>query len=197
MLRRALLLALAPALILTFGCGKDENNPVKPGVTTTLISNLSTNDSSSISLDSGRVAAVGFTMPDSAYKLAVTRLKLRIGAGASDSIVVRLFGNTNGNPGVQILTFTGPILPVETGQPSVTTFTPQVSYTLAADSTYWLVVYNAGSGSVRWTTGPTPTGVAHFAGARADSLTAPSPPMTSVNTIGQFDVIGTRTTVTP
>jgi hypothetical protein len=195
MFRRALLLMLVPALVIFAGCSDDDDHDFKPIVTTTLISNLSGAENAEISLDSGRVAAVGFTMPDTSYKLTTARLKLRMGAGESDSIVVRLFRNAGGNPSTPILTFHQPFLPVENNQPQVTTFTPQAIYTLQADSTYWIVVYNAGSGSVGWTTGSpslTPTGIATFAGARVDSLTAPSPPTSNTNAIGQFSVIGTR-----
>lgn len=195
MLRRALLILLVPAIVVFAGCDDDEDNPVKPVTTTTLISNLAGAENSDISLDSGRVAAVGFTMPDSSYRLTVLRLKLRMGAGESDSIVVRLFRNSGGNPGSPIFTFNGPILPVENNQPNVTTFTPPSLYTLQADSTYWIVAYNAGSGSVGWTTGSpslTPTGLATFAGARVDSIQAPTPPTSDTNAIGQFSVLGTR-----
>lgn len=196
MFRRALILMLVPALAFFAGCSDDDDDDFKPVVTTTLISNLSGAENSDISLDSGRVAAVGFTMPDdSSYILTTTRLKLRMGAGESDSIVVRLFRNSGGNPSSPILTFNQPLFPQENNQPTVTTFTPPTAYTLAADSTYWIVVYNAGSGSVGWTTGSpslTPTGLATFAGARVDSLNAPAPPTTDVNAIGQFSVQGTR-----
>lgn len=195
MFRRALLLMLVPALVILAGCSDDDHHDFKPVVTTTLISNLSGAENAEISLDSGRVAAVGFTMPDTSYKLTTARLKLRMGAGESDSIVVRLFRNSGGNPSTPILTFNQPLFPVENNQPSVTTFTPQTLYTLQADSTYWIVAYNAGSGSVGWTTGSpslTPTGIATFAGARLDSLIAPTPPTSTTNAIGQFSVIGTR-----
>lgn len=195
MLRRALLLALAPALVLFAGCSDDDHHDFKPVVTTTLISNLSGAENAEISLDSGRVAAVGFTMPDTSYTLTASRLKLRVGVGESDSVVVRLFRNSGGNPGAPILTFNRPLLFPENNTPTVSTFTPQTLYTLQADSTYWIVVYNAGSGSVGWTTGSpslTPTGLATFAGARLDSLIAPAPPTSNTNAIGQFSVIGTR-----
>ena len=195
MFRRALILALMPALMLFAGCGDDDDDGFNPVVTTTLISNLAGAENSDISLDSGRVAAVGFTMPDTSYVLTTTRLKLTMGPGESDSIIVRLFRNSGGNPSTPILTFNDPLFPQENNQPTVTTFTPQSAFTLAADSTYWIVVYNLGSGSVGWTTGSpslTPTGLATFAGARVDSLNAPAPPTTEVNAIGQFSVQGTR-----
>ncbi|HYJ34332.1 MAG TPA: choice-of-anchor R domain-containing protein [Candidatus Binatia bacterium] len=195
MFRRALLLALVPALVIFAGCSDDDHHDFKPIVTTTLISNLSGAENAEISLDSGRVAAVGFTMPDTSYALTAARLKLRVGAGESDSIVVRLFRNSGGNPSSPILTFNKPLLLPENNTPTVSTFTTPVLYTLQADSTYWIVVYNAGSGSVGWTTGSpslTPTGLATFAGARLDSLIAPAPPTSNTNAIGQFSVIGTR-----
>lgn len=186
---------LVPALAIFAGCSDDDDDVFKPVVTTTLISNLSGAENSEISLDSGRVAAVGFTMPDTSYKVVSTRLKLRMGAGESDSVVVRLFTNSGGNPGSPVFTFNQPIFPQETNQPEVTTFTPPTVYTLQPDSTYWIVAYNSGSGSVGWLTGSpslTPTGIATFAGARVTDLNAPAPPTTDVNAIGQFSVIGTR-----
>lgn len=191
MLRRALFLALVPALAILAGCGEDHHD-FRPIDTTTLISNLSGAETGEILLDSSRVAAVGFTMPDSSYKLTATRLKLRVGSGESDSIVVRLFRNAGGNPGTPILTFVRPVLLPENDQPTVSAFVPSTLYTLQADSTYWVVVYNAGSGSVGWTTDATPTGPATFAGARVDDLIAPTPPTTSSGSIGQFSVIGSR-----
>jgi len=196
MLRRALLLALVPALVIFAGCSDDDHHDFRPVVTTTLISNLTGAENAAVSLDSGRVAAVGFTMPDSSYTLTAARLKLEVGAGESDSIVVRLFRNSGGNPsGPAIFTFLRPVFIPENNQPTVSTFFPPTAYTLQADSTYWIVVYNQGSGSVGWTTGSpslTPTGIATFAGARIDTTAAPNPPTTSTNAIGQFSVIGTR-----
>jgi hypothetical protein len=193
MFRRALLLALVPALAFLAGCSDDDDNPFQPVVTTTILSNVNASENTSISLDSGRVAAVGFTMPDSAYTLSYVRLKLVLDPGEADSVVVRLFTNAGGNPGSQILVFNDPVLPRETGDPELTTFVPASLYTLRADSTYWLVVHNENATAVQWTVGTptvTPTGVATFVAAKVDALIAPLPPTTTVSIVPQLTVVG-------
>jgi hypothetical protein len=196
MFRRLLLLVLMPAVLIVAGCGDDDDNPLGPGPTTrTLISNLSGAENASIPLDSGRVAAVGFTMPDTSYLLNFIRLKLEMDPGEADSVTVRLYNNVAGSPGTLILTFNDPLVPVQSGDPEVTVFSPPVIYTLAADSTYWLVVHNAGSGSVGWTTGSPsliPTGDATHFGAKIDTGVLPGVPTTDTATIGQYAVTGTR-----
>lgn len=193
MLRRALLLALLPAVAIFAGCSDHhDDHGFRPIVTTTLISNLSSTESTAISVDSGRVAAVGFRMPDSSYSLTSARLKLQVGSNASDSIVVRLFRDSLGNPGTPIFTFLRPVFIPENNQPATSTFFPPTLYTLRADSTYWIVVYNRGGGFVGWTTDGTPTGIATFVGSRVDNTGAPNPPTTPSGAIGQFSVIGTR-----
>lgn len=196
MLRKLVALVLLPTIVLVAGCSDDDDdNPLLPGVTSVLISNLNGAENASIPLDSGRAAAVGFTMPDTSYLLNFVRLKLELDSLDGDSIVVRLYRNAGGAIGAPILTFNNPLIPDESGEPVVTTFLPPSLYTLAADSTYWIVVHNAGTGTVDWTTGIpslTPTGLATHYGAKIDEGVAPGVPTTNSATIGQYSVTGTR-----
>ncbi len=198
MFRRAFLLALVPALAFLAGCSGDDQPPFKPAVTVTVIGNVNGNENTFIPLDNGRVAAVGWTMPHGAnYHVSYVRLKLDMDSGEGDSVLVRLFRDSGGNPSTQVLAFNAPVLPPETGTPALTTFTPTTFFTMQGDSTYWLVVYNQGSGSVEWTIG-TPTVTpssglgATFVAAKVDAGIAPAPPTTPVAEVPQFSIVGVQ-----
>jgi hypothetical protein len=196
MFRRALLIALVPALTFLAGCSNNDEPTYKPPTTITVIGNVNQSENSFYALDNARTAAVGWTMPhDSPYLVSYVRLKLDLDVGEGDSVVVRLFRDSGGNPSTQVLAFNPPVLPPETGTPALTTFTPTTFFTMQGDSTYWLVVYNQGSGSVEWTVGtqgPTMEGVATFVVAKVDAGIAPAPPTTPVQTVPQFSVVGVR-----
>jgi hypothetical protein len=196
MFRRAFLIALVPALTFLAGCSNDDEPTFKPPTTITVIGNVNSAENSSIALDNGRVGALGWIMPhNSRYLVSYVRLKLAMDVGEGDSIVVALFRDSGGYPSTQVLSFNPPVLPPETGRPALTTFTPTTFYTMQGDSTYWLVAYNQGSGSVDWTVGtPTvqPSGIATFFGAKVDVGIAPAPPTTPVSTYPQFSLVGVQ-----
>jgi hypothetical protein len=196
MFRRAFLLALVPALASLTGCSSDDSPPFKPPTTITVIGNVNASENTFIALDNDRAGAVGWTMPHGeSYLMSYVRLKLDMDVGEGDSVVVRLFSDSGGNPSAQVLAFNAPVLPPETGTPALTTFTPTTFFTMQGDSTYWLVVYNAGSGSVEWTVGtqtPAPSGIATFVVAKVDAGIAPAPPTTPVLTTPQFSIVGVR-----
>jgi len=199
MLRRAFLIALVPALTFLAGCSKDDEPTFKPPTSITVIGNVNTTSTPNtfIALDNDRVGALGWTMQHGArYLVSYVRLKLAMDVGEGDSIVVALFRDSGGYPSTQVLAFNPPVLPPETGTPALTTFTPTTFYTMQGDSTYWLVVYNQGSGSVEWTVGTpiaTPSSpVATFIGAKVDGGIAPAPPTTPVTTYPQFSLVGVQ-----
>jgi len=196
MFRRAFLLALVPALGFLSGCSGNDEPSFKPPTTIAVIGNVNPSENTFIALDNGRTGAVGWTMPHGeSYLVSYVRLKLDMDVGEGDSVVVRLFSDSGGNPSAQVLAFNPPVLPPETGTPALTTFTPATFFTMQGDSTYWLVVYNQGSGSVEWTVGtqtPAPSGVATFVVAKVDAGIAPAPPTTPVATIPQFSIVGVR-----
>jgi hypothetical protein len=198
MVRRAPLIGLIAALTFLAGCSNNDQPATKPPNTITVIENVNTTSTPNtfIALDNDRIAALGWTMPhNSPYLVSYVRLKLALDAGEGDSIVVALFRDSGGFPATPVLAFNPPVLPPETGTPALTTFTPTTFYTMKGDSTYWLVVYNAGSGSAEWTVGTPivqPSGIATFLGAKADAGIAPAPPTTPVTTYPQFSLVGVQ-----
>jgi hypothetical protein len=152
-----------------------------------------TNADISFSNDQGRSVAVGFTTPSQAYTLNSVALKLRTFQEGANGLVVRLFdNNAQNNPGTALLTFINPAIESNSGAKDFT-FTPP-GFTLAANTTYWIVAYYTGAGAPGWVSGnpsTTPTGIATHFGAKFDLFVLPNPPTTSTDQIGEYAVMGT------
>lgn len=198
---RCLILLLVSVLIL-LGCSEEDSGPSGPGDPgpdpsgpTVLISNLDGMENSNISLDLAqrRSVAVGFTTPNQAYRLDSVILKLMSFQEDAAGLAVRLFdNNSRNNPGTELLTFITPTVPAQTG-PQEFTITPP-GFTLQANRTYWIVVHNKHSSYLAWTNGnpsTIPTGIATHFGAKLNLWMSPDPPVSNVESIGAYAVVGT------
>ena len=67
---------------------------------------------------------------------------------ASPNLFVRLYSNSSGTPGTQLTSFTNPASITTTLANN--TFTLATPYTLAANTTYWLVSGTTGGGGYDW-----------------------------------------------
>lgn len=195
----------SPAATLVAGCaasliacsddGGSRTQP-DPDPFVVLISNLEGMENSDISLNAaqGRSAAVGFTMPAQPHTLDTLNLKFRtLEAPEPESLVVRLFdNNAEDNPGTALLSFITPTIPANAPS-EVFPFMPEESFTLEANTTYWVVAYFTGTGSPGWTSGNpslVPTGVADHFGAKFNPNVLPDPPTTDSDFWGQYAIVG-------
>lgn len=195
-----LMLVVLGAGLLT-GCGDD--SPVSPASARVLISNLQGDSLSSVALDSSQlnVAAVGFTMPATSYRLSSVSLKLSSFAPLTD-LAVQLCTDSLGYPGHALQTLANPST---TGPFSVDvlTFTPHGRLDLDAGASYWIVAYFHGArvtipivGTVwpHWVHGDSvtvPAGLATHLGSKFDHR-MPQPPIADASWICQYAVYGSR-----
>jgi hypothetical protein len=142
-----------------------------------IISNLPGNDGTgSLDVSSSRIKAMGFTMP-SGVPYALDAVHLRLGLfGLDVDPVLQIFDNDlTGNPGAALTTLANPAF-TATGIDTYI-FTPQGSFMLESDTTYWLVLNDLGASRLDWMAndpGIEPTGIAtHFGAKWPISGTAP------------------------
>jgi hypothetical protein len=169
-----------------------------------ILSNLPGNDRSTTFINGPRGGfdgvipfgskAAGFTMTTSSDFL-LDEVQLRLLFVSANSVPVVALYNTNalGNPGTPLITLTNPpVLPV--GAITTFSFLPPAPFTLAAGSTYWIVVSNAATvpDSFLWeANAPSirPTGLATSAGYRFNN--GPPPPVSASSTFNSFAVLAT------
>lgn len=172
----------AAALVLAFGVGHANAQDV-------LISNLPGNDATqSASLGDGRIKGMGFTMPSQSSSLVDVTLRMNI-TGLDVDPLVRIFDDVGGVPSNELLTLENPSI-TETGIHNLT-FLPPSSFTLAADTTYWLVVYSEGADRPHWmgsSPAETPTGLATHAGSTFSASGGPNPPTGSSGILNSYEV---------
>jgi len=137
----------------------------------------------------GNQKALSFSMGSSAYQLTDVRLLLRKNGGtpvARVEIREDTGGPDPGNTVLSSLTTSGTL---GSGF-SVLSFAPTAPFTLAANTKYWLAVYNsASSGSFNWALSNTPSGAgASFGEAR---LRSSAGVWTESDVINQFHIRGT------
>mgnify|MGYP003572055765 FL=1 len=140
-----------------------------------LISNLPGNDGSqSADLDELRNKGMGFTMPGTDYTLDSAVLRLET-FGSNVAPIVEIWSDVAGLPGAPLITLDNPAF-APSGIANYE-FTPPASFTLMANTTYWLVAYGpVGVDRYDWkasSPGVIPTGIATHAGAVWDSNGAP------------------------
>lgn len=134
--------------------------------------------------------AAGFTMPGTAYTLDSVTFRLNFFDTASVP-VIQIYSNSGTNPGSLLQTLTNPTLSVGTGN---FVFTSPSALTLAAGTTYWVVVWNNATGlnSFQWmasSPNQTPTGIATTAGYRFSN--GGPPPTGSSSTFNSYAVNAT------
>jgi hypothetical protein len=115
--------------------------------------------------------AAGFTMPAGPdYRLESVTLRLDVYAISEFSLLVRLYAGESAPTGSALMTLVNPTLSFGVGD---FVFTPPARFTLAAATTYWIVVNGSVQGSpfdgqyIAWrgsSPGITPTGLATSAG---------------------------------
>lgn len=190
---RHTLLALALPLLLTVS--------VRADIIFGNLPNSSDGAQSGINNTSGK--AIGFTMAGNSYDLTSVTLRLNsVGQTANDVPLVRIYTSSGTAPSVSLGTLTNP-----TFNPTGTSnyvFTPAASITLAAGTSYFLVVYQAVSASpdtgFNWLAGSpsvTPTSVAGIA-TTPTALFGSSNPTTwtsSSSTYNWFQIDGTLSAI--
>ncbi len=154
-----------------------------------LISNMPGNDGTqSAALQGGRIKAMGFTMPGDSAELGTVTLRLDL---TSTGVVplVRIFDDAFGVPGAELLTLDNPAT-INIGTDNYE-FTPPSPFTLQANTTYWLVVYNTGATSLSWRANSPaiiPTGLATHAGSLFSTNTGPLPPVGSSTILNSYEI---------
>lgn len=132
-----------------------------------LISNLPGNDGTQTAgIDTLRCKGMGFTMPGGlGYYLDSATLRLRT-YSANTIPVIQIWSDSGGVPGAPLITLDNPVF-----NPSGIAnydFTPGVTFTLEADTAYWLVASGAAGGTAYdWMASipaQTPTGLATHSG---------------------------------
>ena len=114
---------------------------------TTLVSNVGQTRSGSLGLDTHE-GAQAFTTGDNSDGYTVTSVGLDLSSGADHTInfTVGIWTNSNSNlPGSSLVTLTQPASLIS----GVNEFTTS-GITLAANTTYWVVVDSTGGGSAQW-----------------------------------------------
>ena len=151
------------------------------------------NDSNSQSLNIGNLYAVSFTMGSQDYSLSDVQIRLTFSPPANTTFQLR--SDTSGHPsGGTLLTFTNPTF--GSGQTTYT-FTPGSPFTLAADTTYWLVGSTTSGLNANWAvTSPltNPSGSGASFGSYADTSTGGGTWFNSAATT-QFQLDGTTAAV--
>jgi hypothetical protein len=155
-----------------------------------LISNLPGNDASqSADLDELRNKGMGFTMPGTQYTLDNVSLRLET-FGANVAPIVEIWDDVAGNPGAPLVTLVNPVF-AASGIANYD-FTPPGTFTLSANTTYWIVAYGqAGAARYDWkasSPAQIPTGLATHAGAKFDTNGAP--PTTNSSIICSYALNG-------
>ena len=149
-----------------------------------LIENLNSNDGSGTGINApGDSKAMGFAMPSGADYI-LDSVILRLAFSESDPIV-QIWSNTAANqPGAPLTTLVDPVITFGINN---FTFTPGGSFTLLADTIYWLVVGSeapeTGNENFFWYANSpsiTPTGIASHFGQRFGEN---GPPPTGSSTI--------------
>ena len=150
-------------------------------------------DSSSQSLNVGNLYAVSFTMGSQDYSLSDVQIRLTFSPPANTTFQLR--SDTSGHPtGGPLFTFTNPTF--GSGQTTYT-FTPGSPFTLAADTTYWLVGSTTSGLNANWavTSPPTnPSGSGASFGSYSASTTGGGTWFNSAATT-QFQLDGTTAIV--
>ncbi|MCC5822873.1 MAG: serine protease [Phycisphaerales bacterium] len=145
-----------------------------------VIGNMLGNDASgSVSLGGGRIKAMGFTIP-AGNPQQLGSVALRLTTSSNSLPLVRVYSGTSSSIGSLLATLNNP--PSFADGDGTYFFTPSAPLNLAAGSTYWLVVYNTGSGSLDWRASDPailPSGIATHAGSLWSSTAGPNPPNTS------------------
>jgi hypothetical protein len=136
---------------------------------TTLISNLPGQDNPdyNLSVGNGITYGEGFTMPDVAFILNSVTLDMNLNGNTSP--VIQLWSDNSSNlPGSVLLTFTNPSYNPNSTQILPYNFTAPTTFTLQANTIYWLVAGTDNNNSVFWNSDPgngtTPTGAATYFG---------------------------------
>jgi hypothetical protein len=155
-----------------------------------LISNLDGNDASqSAGLNDLRNKGMGFTMPATEYTLESATLRLAT-FGPNTNPIVEIWDDVGGNPGTPLVTLINPVF-ASSGIANYD-FIPPGTFTLEANTTYWLVAYGpVGADAYDWKASSpavTPTGIATHAGAKFDTNGAP--PTTNSSIICSYAVNG-------
>jgi hypothetical protein len=132
-----------------------------------LIGNLQSSYNNDSNIGQGLTAAMGFTMGSSSYSLTDAQVVLTLQAvtsnppSLSNAPLLQLWSDVSGAPGAALLTFTAPTLTNGTAQ--TFTFTPSSSFSLQANTSYFLYLTSSNSGGAyfQWLAdnpGVTPTG---------------------------------------
>jgi hypothetical protein len=155
-----------------------------------LISNLPGNDGTqSADLDDLRNKGMGFTMPNADYTLDSATLRLET-FGANVAPIIEIWNDVAGLPGAPLITLNNPAF-AASGIANYD-FTPGGTFTLQADTTYWIVAYGqAGADQYDWkasSPGVVPTGLATHAGALFD--TNGVPPTNTSSIICSYELNG-------
>lgn len=140
---------------------------IMPSYAVVIVGNSTSNDSANVVVgepDEGiqSVFAASFTMPTQSYSLTDVLLRLNFYDGPDEVKVTINLDSGSGTPGAQLALLNDP---PAAGAPDNYLFTPPSLVTLAANTTYWLVVDNEGRTGFGWVEGvEQPTGVAAFNG---------------------------------
>ncbi|MFG0284730.1 MAG: choice-of-anchor R domain-containing protein [Phycisphaerales bacterium JB039] len=158
-----------------------------------LISNLPGNDGSqSASLQTGRIKAMGFTMPAGLdYFLDSADLRLNI-TGLGVDPLIRIFDDVGGLPTNELVELVDP--PIGATGIETYSFTTPGPFVLEAGKTYWVVAYNIGADSIDWkasSPSQTPTGLATHAGSLFSTTTGPLPPTGTSSILCSYAIQGT------
>lgn len=156
---------------------------------TTIISNYPGNDATQSAgiNDSSRTKGMGFTMPSGlGYTLDAVTLRLEI-TDTAVSPVIQIFSDAGGVPGAALTTLDNPgSFAAGIGDYA---FTPSSSFTLDADTSYWIVASSSLS-TYSWkasSPAETPTGLATHLGATFGAF----PPSSSSGILNTYFVDAT------
>ncbi|MCC5787727.1 MAG: dockerin type I repeat-containing protein [Phycisphaerales bacterium] len=154
-----------------------------------LIGNMPGNDGTqSAALQNGRIKAMGFTMPGNDAELGTVTLRLQF-TGTDVIPQVRIFDDAFGAVGSELLTLDNPAV-INVGTDNYE-FTPPSPFTLQANATYWLVVYNIGGSSMSWPANSPaiiPTGLATHAGSLFSASGGPNPPTGTSAIMNSYEI---------
>jgi hypothetical protein len=129
------------ALLLSLGLGQQAS-------AVTLVENLSQGTNSTGYIELGYWQGSSFTTGSGSYNLNSATLWFQENT-ADPNLFLRLYSNSSGTPGTQLTSFTNPAS--ITTSLANNTFTLATPYTLAANTTYWLVSgISSGTGSYSW-----------------------------------------------
>nr|WP_275265316.1 choice-of-anchor R domain-containing protein [Microcystis aeruginosa] len=129
------------ALLLSLGLGQQAS-------AVTLVENLSQGTEDTGYTELGYWEGASFTTGSGSYNLNSATLLFQENT-ADPNLFLRIYSNSSGTPGTQLTSFTNPAS--ITTSLANNTFTLATPYTLAANTTYWLVSgISSGTGSYLW-----------------------------------------------